>query len=98
MPISQYDSWETQNAFRVLEGKQSRPNPMAQTISMLKLRGQYNPQRYYEIYAVHCDSSFTASVWSRLWHSDPQGCAELVRAQGTHIWGESMPVDGVRIR
>lgn len=98
VPISQYEDWETTNAFRTLEGRPPKPNPMAQTINMLKLRAQYNPQRYYEIYALDCDSSFTPSVWSKLWHDDPQQCALMVRARGVHIWGEPMPVDRVKIR
>ena len=98
VPISEYENWETQNAFRVLEGKQPRTNPMNETINMLKMRARFNPQRHYEIYALDCDPSFTAARWSKLWHSDPQGCAELARAQGAHIWGEPMPQHSVRIR
>lgn len=98
VPISEYEDWETTNAFRVLEGKKPRTNPMNETINMLIMRARFNPQRFYEIYSVDCDPSMTAAWWSKAWQDNPQGCADLVRERGVHIYGSPMPKDSVKIR
>jgi len=98
VPISSYEDWDTANAFRVLEGKRARTNPMNETINMLIMRARFNPQRFYEIYAVDCDPSFTPSVWSQMWHDDPQMCADIIREKGVKIYGERVPEDSIRIR
>lgn len=98
VPISSYENWDTENAFRALEGKAPKDSPLNSILGQLKLRAQYNPQRFYEIYAVDCDSSMTPSWWSRRWEEDPQFCADLIREKGVHIWGSPMPKDSVRIR
>ena len=98
VPISEYEDWDTAQAFAVLEGKRTKSNPVDGIVERLTLRARFNPQRYYEIYALDCDPSFTPEVWSNLWDTEPQQCADMIRKRGVKLYGEPMPVDAVRIR
>ena len=98
VPITQYEDWDTANAFNVLEGKAKTANPLNSTINSILLRARANPQRFYEVYAVDCDDSITHSMWRTMWDTNPQQCADIIRERGVKLYGEPMPVNTVRIR
>jgi hypothetical protein len=98
VPISEYEDWDTTQAFAALSGKTKKPSPLNEIVGRLTMRARFNPQRFYEIYAIDCDATFTPSVWSELWHDNPQMCADMIREKGVKIYGDRMPAETVRIR
>jgi hypothetical protein len=88
IPISEYEDWETAQAFGKLAGKNVKQNPVNEIISRLTMRARFNSQRHYEIYAIDCDESFTPEVWSKLWDESPQMCADMIREKGVKIWSD----------
>ena len=98
VPISQYEDWDTLNAFAVLEGNAKTDNPFNRILHFILMRARFNPQRFYEVYAVDCDPNITESDWQYMWDSDPQHCANIIRERGIKLYGEPMPVDSIRVR
>lgn len=98
IPISQYEDWDTANAFNVLGGKAKTANPLNSTVSAILMRARYNPQRFYEVYVVDCDEGITQSIWRTMWDTNPQMCADIIRERGVKLYGEPMPVNTVRVR
>ena len=91
VPITQYEDWDTVNAFEILQGNASNnSNPLNSILNSILLRARFNSQRYYEVYAIDCDECFTEDDWRFMWESDPQATAELVRAHGVHLYGQGM--------
>ncbi len=90
IPISQYEDWDTVNAFSVLEGKSPSPSPLNSTINAILLRARYNAQRFYEVYAVDCDPGITEQDWRDMWDASPQMCADMIRKRGVKLYGEGM--------
>lgn len=56
----------------------------------LKLRAQYNSQRFYEIYVVEATEGITADDIRSMFESDPQTAANLIRARGQCLYGNGM--------
>lgn len=98
IPITEYEDWDTANAFNVLEGKAKTANPLNQTISAILMRARANPQRFYEVYTVDCDPGISETDWRDMWDASPQMCADMIRKSGVKLYGEPMPVNTVRIR
>lgn len=98
IPITQYEDWDTANAFNVLEGKVKTSNPLNQTISAILMRARANPQRFYEVYVVDCDPGISVKDWRDMWDASPQLCADMIRKRGVKLYGEPIPEDRVRIR
>ena len=98
VPITQYEDWDTVNAFATLRGESAGKNPLWEIVSLLKLRAQANSQRYYEIYAVDCDADISETEWRRMWETNPQSCADLIRDRGVHIYGEPISKQKILIR
>jgi hypothetical protein len=90
IPISQYEDWDTVNAFSVLEGKTPSPSPLNSMINAILMRARFNAQRFYEVYAIDCDTCITEQDWRDMWDSSPQATAELVRARGVKLYGEPL--------
>jgi hypothetical protein len=88
VPISEYEDWETAQAFEKLAGKGTKRNPVDEIIARLTMRARFNSQRHYEIYAIDCDESFTPEVWSTLWDENPQMCADMIREKGVKLWSD----------
>ena len=90
IPITQYEDWDTVNAFSVLEGKPTTPSPLNSTINAILMRARFNSQRFYEVYAVDCDPGITEQDWRDMWDTSPQLCADMIRLRGVKLWGECM--------
>lgn len=86
IPITQYEFIERDNTMRILSDQPVIPNNLGQTLSMLKLRARYNPERHYEIYAIDCDFDIDEDGWRKIWEENPQGTADLVRERGIKIY------------
>ena len=98
IPITEYEDFEEKQIFEILStGQVPKRSPLNSIVNMLILRARFNAQRFYEIYAIDCDESFTKDIWENLWESDPQGCAALVREKGVKLFGKPMMTGKVKI-
>lgn len=98
IPITQYEDWDTANAFSVLEGNSKSVNPLGGILHSVLMRARANPQRFYEVYTVDCEEGITQSIWQEMWDINPQSCADIIRTRGVKLYGEPMPVNTVRVR
>ena len=86
VPITQYEGWDNENLFRLIQGQSAIRNPLHTIVRNLILRAQMNYQRHYEIYAVDCSADMDEKFWKEMWRDNPQSCAELIRARGQKIF------------
>ncbi len=90
IPITQYEDWDTVNAFSVLQGKNPTPSPLNSIYNAILMRARFNAQRFYEVYAIDCDKCITEQDWRDMWAASPQATADLVRARGVKLYGEPL--------
>jgi hypothetical protein len=91
VPITQYEDWDTQCAFDVLQGlSPNKNNPLNSILNAILMRARFNSQRFYEVYAIDCDESVTEDTWRYMWDTNPQGTADLVRSRGIKLYGAGM--------
>jgi hypothetical protein len=78
---------EHQRILNILAGK-----PASQTVPrivhFLELRARYNPQRFYEIWAINAVEGITTEDISEMFENCPQTAADTIRGIGTLIFGE----------
>lgn len=70
--------------------KGEKPVSMIPNIMHLKLRAQYNTQRFYEIYVVEAVEGITTQDIRDMFEQSPQSTADLIRCRGTRVYGEPM--------
>lgn len=97
VPITQYEHWDQENTFRVLNGKEPIRNPLNQMIHHLILRAQFNTQRHYELYAAECETNVTREDIERMFEDDPQEAADLFRELGHKIHSDRADKNRVKI-
>lgn len=85
IPVDDYDHYEQEATWAVLNDEVPVRNPLTSTIQHLILRARYNAQRNYEIYSVTCEEDMTVEQWRTLWEESPQEMADLIRARGQKI-------------
>lgn len=83
-----------------LEAVVKVPNPADRTFALLKgaeppqmpalnhwrLRAQFNPQRYYEIYTVTAEPGITADDIRAMFEAAPQTAADTIRRIGNQFY------------
>ena len=52
VPITEYEQWDRDNTFRVLNNQEPVRNPMNSLIQNMILTAKFNEQRHYELYAI----------------------------------------------
>lgn len=77
--ITEYQDWDTVNAFEMLAGEQPKANPLNSQINAMRLRARFNSQRNYEIYAFTSTDDICEDSVKDWAVSDPQGFADWVR-------------------
>jgi hypothetical protein len=65
--------------FAILKGQKP---PELPNINMWRLRAQFNPQRYYEIYIVTATPEIDGNDIREMFEADPQTAADTVRRLG----------------
>lgn len=88
VPITQYEGIDAENILRILKDEPAERNPLNSILQMMLMRARTNSQRHYEIYAIDCAFEIDEKEWRTNWESDPQGCADLIRARGEKIYSD----------
>ncbi len=73
------DNFEKGQLMDALKGNKVQPNPLAQQISMMKLRARFNQQRCYEIYVMATDDDIEFRAVEEWMIADPQGLVDWIR-------------------
>jgi hypothetical protein len=85
--ITEYEHWDNVNLLATIKESKmvTRPNPMNQMISHMKLRMRFNPQREYELYAFMSTESVDKAALDAWIDSDPQSLVNWIRKNGVKI-------------
>lgn len=97
VPITEYEHIDTENTFRILSNQDPIRNPMYSIIQMMILRGQFNTQRHYELYAIDCDQTIDKEDIEQMFDDDPQAAADLIRSRGVKVFSDRAVKNRVRI-
>lgn len=97
VPISHYESIDVENTFRLLNNEIPVRNPIYSIIQMMILRGQFNTQRHYELYAVDCDQTIDKQDIEQMFEDDPQSAADLIRSRGVKVFSDRAVKNRVKI-
>jgi hypothetical protein len=97
VPITEYEHWDRDNTFRVLNNQETVRNPLNQLIQNMMLRARINDQRHYELYAVDCDNSIDKTDIEQMFETDPQTAADLFRKRGHRLYSNRAEMNRVRI-
>ena len=97
VPISEYEHIDTENTFRILSNQDPIRNPMYSIIQMMILRGQFNTQRHYELYAIDCDQTIDKQDIEQMFEDDPQSAADLIRSRGVKVFSDRAVKNRVKI-
>lgn len=96
-PITQYEQWDADNTFRVLNDEDPIRNPLNTIIQTMILRARFNSQRHYEIYAIEADPGITDRDIEAMFDSNPQGSADTIRRIGVKIYSDRAKNERVKI-
>ena len=88
VPITEYEQWDRDNTFRVLNNQETVRNPLNQMIQNMMLRARVNSQRHYELYAIDCDHSIQKADIEQMFEDDPQAAADLFRSRGHRLYSD----------
>lgn len=88
VPITEYEQWDRDNTFRVLNNQEPVRNPLNQMIQNMMLRARVNGQRHYELYAVDCEADITKQDLELLFESCPQQAADMIRERGHKLYSD----------
>jgi hypothetical protein len=97
VPITEYEHWDRDNTFRVLNNQETVRNPLNQLIQNMILRAKFNEQRHYELYAVDCDHSINKTDIEQMFETDPQTAADLFRSRGHRLYSDRAEKNRVKI-
>jgi hypothetical protein len=61
------------------------------------LRGRYNNQRHYELYAIDCEKNITKKDIEQMFEDDPQSAADLIRERGVRVFSDRVDRNRVQI-
>jgi hypothetical protein len=97
IPITEYEHWDRDNTFRVLNNQETVRNPLNQMIQNMMLRARVNSQRHYELYAIDCDNSIDKTDIEQMFETDPQSAADLFRSRGHRLYSDRAEKNRVKI-
>lgn len=97
VPITEYEHWDSENTFRILNDQEPARNPINQIIQNMLLRAQINAQRHYELYAIDCDHSISKQDIEQMFEDDPQAAAELFRSRGHKMYSDRAVKNRIKI-
>jgi hypothetical protein len=96
-PITQYEQWDAENTFRILNNEEPIRNPLNTMIQNMILRARFNEQRHYELYAIDCDHSIQKTDIEQMFEDDPQTAADLFRSRGHRLYSNRAEKNRIKI-
>ncbi len=97
VPITEYEHWDAENTFRVLNDQDPLTNPLTRIIQTMILRAQLNTQRHYELYAVDCEADITGEYIAQMFEDNPQVAADLFRDRGHKLYADRANQNRIKI-
>ena len=86
IPISDLERQET---FDILAGKATTAgNRAAHNVNAMILRARFNPQRFYEVYAISATPGISADDIRGMFEADPQCAADIIRERGQQLFSD----------
>ncbi len=96
-PITQYEHWDAENTFRILNNQEPVRNPVNTIVQHMILRAQVNSHRHYELYAIDCEINITQQDLEIMFEDDPQTAADLIRDRGHRLYSNRAERNRVKI-
>ena len=97
IPITEYEQWDRDNTFKILNNQEPARNPLNQMIQNMLLRARVNGQRHYELYAIDCETSISKEDLEQMFEEVPQAAADLFRLRGHRLYSDRAEKNRVRI-
>jgi len=97
IPITQYEHWDAENTFRILNDEEPVRNPMNGMLQQMLLRARVNSQRHYELYAIDCSNDITKEDLELMFDDSPQAAADLMRERGYKVYSNRANTDRIKI-
>lgn len=97
IPITEYEQWDRDNTFKVLNNQEPVRNPLNQMIQNMILRAKFNGQRHYELYAIDCQDTISKEDIEQMFEDNPQAAADLFRSRGHRLYSDRAAKNRVRI-
>jgi hypothetical protein len=97
IPITEYEQWDRDNTFKILNNQEPARNPLNQMIQNMLLRARVNSQRHYELYAIDCQDAISKEDIAQMFEDDPQAAADLFRSRGHRLYSDRAGKSRVRI-
>ena len=86
IPVTELERQET---FDILAGKtNTAASRVAGSVNMMILRARFNPQRFYEVYAINAQPGISADDIRGMFDADPQTAADLIRERGQQLFSD----------
>jgi len=89
--ISMYRTWEEEQLLTILRDQKPLPNPLNQIISTMRIRGQVNSHRLYELYAFTSNDDITKDTLMSIIEDNPQFLVDWIRKNGVKIYSGHQP-------
>lgn len=97
VPITKYEEEQRHGLFETIKSGNTPKCELGHIVNYMMLRSRFNPQRYYEIYAIDCDETITKEDLEESFDLNPNNMAKLIRSRGVCIHGEPMTKSKIRI-
>jgi hypothetical protein len=81
--------YEHEITWGLLQNKPAGATVRTMTWSLLA-RARANEHRNYEIYTIQVEAGVTEADVKEMFHNDPQGSADLIRARGNKIYSNRL--------
>ena len=85
IPVTELEREET---FNILAGKAGVGNKAAHSVNAMILRARFNPQRFYEVYAISAQRGISADDIRGMFDADPQTAADIIRERGQKLYSD----------
>lgn len=95
VPLNSYKELEKNNLLELLKGNKPKSSELDNIIRMLIMRAHFNPQRFYEVYAIECSEELDEEFWKKHWQKEPQSSAEIVRKHGSKLYANRRTIKSV---
>ena len=78
---------EKENLFTLIKGDKALKD-VNHILNMMILRAKFNPQRFYEIYAVSGVDGISESDIREMFNNSPQTAADIIREKGVKVYSD----------